>query len=277
MNTNKNEFLELDKKLELLKQQGKKVPTKKMIKTKQQIEGIKKAAIVNSGLLDYIEENIKAGMSTEQIDIMAKDYTKKHNAICAYYQYCGYPKHICVSVNDVVCHGIPSDDQILQEGDIVNVDATTMVDGYYADASRMFMIGKVSKEAKQLVEDTKKALEIGISSIIPYQSCIGDIGSAIENFAKAHGYSVVKEFCGHGVGLALHEDPYVLHFNPHKPTEVIVPGMVFTIEPMLNLGSRHVFVDADDEWTVYTEDGSLSAQWEHTILITETGVEIISK
>ena len=277
MNTNKNEFLELDKKLELLKQQGKKVPTKKMIKTKQQIEGIKKAAIVNSGLLDYIEENIKAGMSTEQIDIMAKDYTKKHNAICADYQYCGYPKHICVSVNDVVCHGIPSDDQILQEGDIVNVDATTMVDGYYADASRMFMIGKVSKEAKQLVEDTKKALEIGISSIIPYQSCIGDIGSAIENFAKAHGSSVVEEFCGHGVGLALHEDPYVLHFNPHKPTEVIVPGMVFTIEPMLNLGSRHVFVDADDEWTVYTEDGSLSAQWEHTILITETGVEIISK
>ncbi len=277
MNTNKNEFLELDKKLELLKQQGKKVPTKKMIKTKQQIEGIKKAAIVNSGLLDYIEENIKAGMSTEQIDIMAKDYTKKHNAICADYQYCGYPKHICVSVNDVVCHGIPSDDQILQEGDIVNVDATTMVDGYYADASRMFMIGKVSKEAKQLVEDTKKALEIGISSIIPYQSCIGDIGSAIENFAKAHGYSVVKEFCGSRVGLALHEDPYVLHFNPHKPTEVIVPGMVFTIEPMLNLGSRHVFVDADDEWTVYTEDGSLSAQWEHTILITETGVEIISK
>ena len=277
MNTNKNEFLELDKKLELLKQQGKKVPTKKMIKTKQQIEGIKKAAIVNSGLLDYIEENIKAGMSTEQIDIMAKDYTKKHNAICADYQYCGYPKHICVSVNDVVCHGIPSDNQILQEGDIVNVDATTMVDGYYADASRMFMIGKVSKEAKQLVEDTKKALEIGISSIIPYQSCIGDIGSAIENFAKAHSYSVVKEFCGHGVGLALHEDPYVLHFNPHKPTEVIVPGMVFTIEPMLNLGSRHVFVDADDEWTVYTEDGSLSAQWEHTILITETGVEIISK
>ena len=277
MNTNKNQFHKLDKKLELLKQQGKKVPTKKMIKTKQQIEGIKKAAIVNSGLLDYIEENIKAGMSTEQIDIMAKDYTKKHNAICADYQYCGYPKHICVSVNDVVCHGIPSDDQILQEGDIVNVDATTMVDGYYADASRMFMIGKVSKEAKQLVEDTKKALEIGISSIIPYQSCIGDIGSAIENFAKAHGYSVVKEFCGHGVGLALHEDPYVLHFNPHKPTEVIVPGMVFTIEPMLNLGSRHVFVDADDEWTVYTEDGSLSAQWEHTILITETGVEIISK
>ena len=254
MNTNKNEFLELDKKLELLKQQGKKVPTKKMIKTKQQIEGIKKAAIVNSGLLDYIEENIKAGMSTEQIDMMAKDYTKKHNAICADYQYCGYPKHICVSVNDVVCHGIPSDDQILQEGDIVNVDATTMVDGYYADASRMFMIGKVSKEAKQLVEDTKKALEIGISSIIPYQSCIGDIGSAIENFAKAHGYSVVKEFCGHGVGLALHEDPYVLHFNPHKPTEVIVPGMVFTIEPMLKIGSRHVFVDADDEWTVYTED-----------------------
>lgn len=272
-----NNELNLDQILKELKKQGKKVPTKKMIKTPLQIEGIKKAATVNTGLLDYIEKNIRPGMSTEQIDIMAKEYTEKYNAICADYNYCGYPKHICVSVNDVVCHGIPNDNEILKDGDIVNVDATTMLDGYYADASRMFMIGNVSKEAKQLVIDTKKALELALNTIVPYQSCIGDIGKAIETFAKENGYSVVEEFCGHGVGIALHENPYIFHFDPHKPTEIIVPGMVFTIEPMLNLGSKEVFVDADDQWTVYTEDGSLSAQWEHTILITETGFEILSK
>ncbi len=269
--------LRLDDKLEQLKQQGKKIPTHKMIKNDKQIEGIKKAALVNSGLLDYIEKNIKAGITTEEIDIMAKEYTAKHGAVCADYQYCGYPKHICVSINDVVCHGIPCENEFLQEGDIVNVDATTMVDGYYADASRMFMIGKVSNKAKKLVEDTKKALELGIKSIVPYQSSIGDIGKAIETFAISNGYSVVKEFCGHGVGLAIHEDPYVFHFEPNEPTVIVVPGMVFTIEPMLNLGNEDVFVDADDEWTVYTDDGSLSAQWEHTLLVTETGIEILSK
>ena len=269
--------LQFDEKLKELKLAGKKIPTRKMIKNEAQIEGIRKAAAINSGLLDYIEEHIQAGMATEEIDIMAKEYTEKYHATCADYQYMGFPKHICVSINDVVCHGIPSKDIILQEGDIVNVDATTMLDGYYADASRMFMIGNVSPEAKKLVEDTKKALEIGIASIVPYQSCVGDIGKAIETFAKANNYSVVREFCGHGVGLAIHEDPYVFHFEPNERTVTLVPGMVFTIEPMLNLGKRDVFVDADDEWTVYTEDGSLSAQWEHTLLVTEDGVEIISK
>lgn len=269
--------LQFDEKLSKLKQAGKMIPTHKMIKNESQIEGIKKAAIVNSGLLDYIEQNIKAGMSTEQIDIMADEYTAKHNAICADYQYIGYPKHICVSINDVVCHGIPSETEILQDGDIVNVDATTMLDGYYADASRMFMIGNVGDEARALVEDTKKALEIGIDTIVPYQSCVGDIGKAIEAFANEKGYGVVKEFCGHGVGLAIHEDPYVFHFEPNEPTVTLVPGMVFTIEPMLNLGSPDVFVDEDDEWTVYTDDESLSAQWEHTLLVTEDGVEILSK
>lgn len=269
--------LQFDEKLNALKLAGKKIPTHKMIKNEVQIEGIRKAAIVNSGLLDYIEEHIHAGMSTEEIDIMAKEYTAKYHATCADYQYMGFPKHICVSINDVVCHGIPSEDVILKDGDIVNVDATTMLDGYYADASRMFMIGNVSEEAKKLVLDTKKALELGIASIVPYQSCIGDIGKAIETFAKANNYSVVQEFCGHGVGLAIHENPYVFHFEPNEKTVTIVPGMVFTIEPMLNLGKRDIFVDSDDEWTVYTEDGSLSAQWEHTLLVTETGVEIISK
>ena len=260
--------LAFDEKLEQLKQQGKKIPTHKMIKTPEQIEGIKKAAVINSGLLDYIEANIKVGMTTEEIDVIAKEYTAKYGAVCADYQYMGYPKHICVSINDVVRHGIPNEQTILQEGDIVNVDATTMLNGYYADASRMFMIGKVSNEAKKLVSDTKKALELGMASVIPYQSCVGDIGKAIETFAKA---------MGHGVGLAIHEDPNVFHFEPNVPTVTLVPGMVFTIEPMLNLGGREVYVDESDEWTVYTDDESLSAQWEHTLLVTEDGIEIISK
>lgn len=269
--------LTFDEKLKQLKQQGKKIPSHKMIKNLNQISGIKKAAKINSGLLDYIEANIKEGMSTEEIDIMAKMYTEKHGAVCADYQYMGYPKHICISINDVVCHGIPSEDVILQDGDIVNVDATTMLDGYYADASRMFTIGNVSNEAKKLVADTKKALELAIANIIPYQSCVGDIGKTIEQFAINNGYSVVKEFCGHGVGLAIHENPYVFHFEPNEPTVVLVPGMVFTIEPMFNLGSSDVFVDEDDEWTVYTDDESLSAQWEHTLLVTENGIEILSR
>ncbi|MFQ8705907.1 MAG: methionyl aminopeptidase [Thomasclavelia sp.] len=269
--------LQFDEKLELLEQQGKMLPTHEMIKNSKQIEGIRQAAIINSGLLDYIEKNIKIGMSTEEIDIMAKEYTSKYDAVCADYQYCGYPKHICVSINDVVCHGIPSVSEIIQDGDIVNVDATTMLNGYYADASRMFMIGNVTTEAKKLVKNTKKALELAIDAITPYQSCVGDIGKTIEKFAVNNGYSVVKEFCGHGVGLAIHENPYIFHFEPNEPTVILVPGMVFTIEPMLNLGYPDVFVDADDEWTVFTEDGSLSAQWEHTLLITETGVEILSK
>lgn len=269
--------LQFDERLEQLHQLDKMLPSHKMIKNTEQIKGIKKAAKVNSGLLDYIERNIKAGMTTEEIDVMAEQYTTKYNAICADYQYCGYPKHICVSINDVVCHGIPSESEIIHDGDIVNVDATTMLNGYYADASRMFMIGKVSKKAKQLVQDTKKALDLAINTIVPYQSCVADIGRTIETFAKANGYSVVKEFCGHGVGLAIHENPYIFHFEPNETTVTLVPGMVFTIEPMLNLGNADIFVDADDGWTVLTEDGSLSAQWEHTILITETGVEILSK
>lgn len=269
--------LQFDERLEQLHQLDKMLPSHKMIKNTEQIKGIKKAAKVNSGLLDYIERNIKAGMTTEEIDVMAEQYTTEYNAICADYQYCGYPKHICVSINDVVCHGIPSESDIIHDGDIVNVDATTMLNGYYADASRMFMIGKVSKKAKQLVQDTKKALDLAINTIVPYQSCVADIGRTIETFAKANGYSVVKEFCGHGVGLAIHENPYIFHFEPNETTVTLVPGMVFTIEPMLNLGNADIFVDADDGWTVLTEDGSLSAQWEHTILITETGVEILSK
>ena len=266
-----------DDKLDLFKKQGFKVPPHAMIKTPEQIEGIKKAAIVNNGLLDYIEARIKPGVTTQDIDDWANEFLKANNAHSADLNYEGYPKSICTSVNDVVCHGIPSSKVVLKEGDIVNVDATTEVGGYYADASRMYLIGEVSEEAKKLVEETKKCLEIGMTAVKPWASCIGDIGVAIEKYAHRCGYSVVEEFCGHGVGLKMHENPYVYHFAPNEKTELIVPGMVFTIEPMINQGKKNIFIDANNGWEVKTKDHKLSAQWEHTILVTEDGYEILSK
>ena len=269
--------LEFDERLQQLKAKGYMIPTRKMIKNEEQIEGIRQAAVVNNGLLDYIEASIKAGMSTEDIDQMTNVYLEEHGAKSADLNYQGYPKSICTSVNDEVCHGIPSKDVILKEGDIINVDATTNLNGYFADASRMFMIGEVSDEAKRLVEVTKECLYKGIESVKPWESCVGDIGAAIQTYAESKGYSVVREFCGHGVGLAMHEDPYVFHFKPNEPTVVLVPGMVFTIEPMINQGKKGIHLGPYNDWTAYTDDGLLSAQWEHTLLVTETGVEIISK
>lgn len=268
---------EFDKKIKYYKKQGVLTPPKKMIKNQKQIEGIKKAAIVNNGLLDHIEKHIQIGMSTEDIDIMTNEYLKKHNAHSADLNYEGYPKSICTSVNDEVCHGIPSKQKILKDGDIINVDATIELDGYYADASRMFMLGNVSDEAKRLVAVTKECLYEGMKAIKPWKSCIGDIGSAIEKYAHENGYSVVEEFCGHGIGMTMHEDPFVFHFKPNEETVLIVPGMVFTIEPMINQGGKGIHLEYDNDWTVYTDDGLLSAQWEHTFLVTEDGVEIISK
>ena len=266
-----------DEKLDYFKKNGVKVPPRSMIKTPAQIEGIKKAAIVNNGLLDYIESKIKAGVTTQDIDDWASEYLASHGGKSADLGYQGFPKSICTSVNDVVCHGIPSSKVVLKEGDIINVDATTEVDGFYADASRMFMIGEVSADAMKLVLATKECLEIGMKAIKPWHSCIGDIGKAIEAYAHKCGYSVVEEYCGHGVGLKMHEDPLVFHFAPNERTVLIVPGMVFTIEPMINQGKKAIYVDFDNGWEAKTKDHKLSAQWEHTILVTEDGFEIISK
>lgn len=266
--------LAFDEKLERAAAEGAVVPTRDMIKTKEQIEGIRKAAVVNSGLLDYIGQNIREGMSTEEIDRMAYEYTTAHGAIPADLGYEGYPKSICTSVNDVVCHGIPSEDCILKSGDIVNVDATTCLNGYYADASRMYLIGEVSPEAKQLVEVTRECMYRGIEAIKPWGR-LNDIGKAIQEHAESFGYSVVREFTGHGVGNDLHEDPIVCHFDTNDRM-ILVPGMVLTVEPMINAGGQDIYIDDEDGWTVRTDDGSLSAQWEHTVLITETGTEILS-
>ena len=189
--------------------------------------------------------------------------------------YQGFPKSVCTSVNDAICHGIPDPNQILQDGDIINVDVTTILDGYYADASRMFLIGNVCDEARKLVEVTKESVDLALKEVKPWGR-LGDIGAVISEYVHQHGYTVLRDIGGHGVGNDFHEDPYVCHIGKRGTGMLLVPGMVFTIEPMVNEGKEDFFVDEENEWTVYTEDGSLSAQWEYTVAVTEDGVEIIT-
>jgi methionyl aminopeptidase len=269
--------MDFDERLYSLKKQGIIVPSRKLIKNDEQIQGIRECAKINNGLLDLIEENIKEGMSTEEIDVMAHEFTVSKGAISADLNYQGFPKNICTSINDEVCHGVPSKDRILKSGDIINVDATTKYNGYFADASRMFEIGNVSAEAKRLVKVTKECLEKALNVIKPWESFLGDIGAVISEHAKNNGYTVVREFGGHGVGLDMHEEPFVSHIGKKGKGMILVPGMMFTIEPMINAGGQKIFIDSDNGWTVCTDDGSLSAQWENTVLVTETGIEIISK
>lgn len=268
---------EFDKKIMHLENQGVLVPTRQLVKTPEQIEGIRRSGAVNTGVLDLIEKEIHEGMSTLEIDKLCREYCEAHGAIPACLNYEGFPMSVCTSINEVVCHGIPKATDILEEGDIINVDFTTILDGYYADASRMFIIGETTPEKKQLVEVTKECLEIGMEAAKPW-GFVGEIGKAIEKHAKKYHYGVVRDLCGHGVGLKFHEEPEVCHFAQKHPGMLLVPGMVFTIEPMINMGTWEVFIDADDPygWEVITEDEKPSAQWEHTLLMTEHGVEILS-
>lgn len=264
-----------DEKLMKMKLQGHFVPDQSLIRNKNDIVAIKKSAAINTGVLDLIASKIHVGMSTGEIDTLVYDYTVAHGAIPAPLNYEGFPRSVCTSINDEVCHGIPDEKIILQEGDIVNVDVSTIYKGYYSDASRMFLIGEVDEAAKRLVEVTKECLEIGIKAIKPWGH-VGDIGAAIVEHARKHGYSVVRDFAGHGVGKEFHEDPVVSHVGIKGTGMVLVPGMTLTVEPMINAGDWRLFIDEDNGWTAYTEDGSLSAQWENMILITEHGVEILS-
>lgn len=268
---------ELDKQVMYWEAKGKEVPTRALIKTPEQIEGIRKSGLVNTGCLDEVARQIHVGMTTQEIDDICMAYCKEHNATPACLGYEGYPKSVCTSINEVVCHGIPKETDVLQEGDIVNVDMTTIVDGYYADASRMFIIGKTTLEKERLVRVAKECLEIGMEAAKPY-SFVGDIGHAIQKHAEKHGYSIVRDLCGHGVGLDFHEEPDVVHYGHRGTGMLLVPGMVFTIEPMVNMGTWKVFIDADDPygWEVITGDEKPSAQWEHTFVMTEHGVEILT-
>lgn len=266
---------ELDKKILYLQNKGHLVPSRKLIKTEEQIEGIRRSGVVNSGILDLVGKEIKAGMSTAEIDKLVYDYTISHGAIPAPLNFEGFPKSVCTSVNEVVCHGIPSEKEILREGDIINVDVSTILDGYYSDASRMYMIGKVSPEKEKLVRVAKECLEIGMEAAKPF-GYVGDIGHAIQKHAEKNGFSVVRDLCGHGVGLEFHEEPEVTHFGRKGTGMLLVPGMVFTIEPMINMGTYRVYIAEEDGWTVITDDELPSAQWEHTFVMREDGLEILS-
>ena len=251
------------------------VPSRKLIKTEEQIEGIRRSGVVNSGILDLVAKEIKAGMSTAAIDKLVYDYTTDHGAIPAPLNFEGFPKSVCTSINEVVCHGIPSEKEILREGDIINVDVSTILDGYFSDASRMFMIGNVSPEKEKLVRVAKECLEVGMKAAKPF-GYVGDIGHAVQKHAEKNGFSVVRDLCGHGVGLEFHEEPEVAHFGRKGTGMLLVPGMVFTIEPMINMGTYRVYIAEEDGWTVITDDELPSAQWEHTFVMREDGLEILS-
>ncbi len=266
---------EMDKRILKFQNKGCLVPTRELIKTPEQIEGIRKAGVLNTAVLDLVAEKIHAGMTTLEIDQLVHEFTVKNGGIPAPLNYEGFPKSCCTSINEVVCHGIPSDEEELEEGDIVNVDCTTILDGYYADASRMFIIGKTTPEREKLVRVAKECMEIGAEACTPY-SFVGDQAAAITKHAHKNGFSVVRDLCGHGVGNEFHEDPEMEHYGRKGTGMLLVPGMVFTIEPMINAGGWEVFVDSEDDWTVVTEDYSDSAQWEHTYLMTEDGVEVLS-
>ena len=252
------------------------IPSRDLIKTGKDILGIKEAAKINTAVLDEVAKMIRAGISTEEINTLVHNKTIEMGGIPAPLNYNGYPKSVCTSINDVVCHGIPSEKQILKNGDIINVDCTTILNGYYADASRMFVIGDVSDEVRNLVNITKESMDIVVKNLKPFQT-VGDIGYMISKHIHKYGYTVVREVGGHGVGKEFHEEPFVAHVGKKDEGMILAPGMVFTIEPMVNMGKRHVYLDERDNWTIYTADGSLSAQWEYTVLMTEEGLEIIAQ
>ena len=240
----------IEEKIKLHRDRGEIVPSRKLLKTPAQIEKIKKSAALNTAVLDEVAAHIRAGMSTAEI--------------------------VCTSINNEVCHGIPDENIILQEGDIINVDVSTILDGYFSDASRMFMIGEVSDRAKRLVRVTEECVELGLAAAKPWGH-LGDIADAINTHAQANGYSVVVDIGGHGIGLEFHEDPFVSYVTPKGSEMLLVPGMMFTIEPMINEGSPDFFVDEDNDWTIYTIDDGLSAQIEYMVLVKEDGIEILTK
>ena len=266
----------MDEKLMILEEQGDIVPTRDIIKTPAQIEEIRKSADLNTAVLDPVAAHIHAGMSTAEIDKLVYDYTTEHGGIPAPLGYEGFPCSVCTSINNEVCHGIPDENIILEEGDIINVDVSTILNGYFSDASRMFKIGTVSERAEKIVKVTEECVELGLAQAKPWNH-LGDIADAINSHAQANGYSVVEDIGGHGIGLEFHEDPFVSYVTPKGSEMVLVPGMIFTIEPMINEGSPDFFVDEENEWTVYTEDDGLSAQIEYMVLITEDGAEVLSK
>ena len=267
--------IDFDEKIEEFEGAGHIVPSHEILKNAEQIEKIKESAKINIAVLDYVAEHIKAGISTAEIDKWVYDITTKMGGGPAPLNFEGFPKSVCTSINNEVCHGIPSEDVIIKDGDIINVDVSTNLNGYFSDSSRMFCIGNVSEENRKLVEETKNAVYEGLKQVKPW-GFLGDMGQAVNDYVKSKGYSVVREVGGHGIGLEFHEDPWVSYISKKGTEMLMVPGMIFTIEPMVNAGKPDIFVDEDNGWTIYTEDNSMSAQWEIQVLVTEDGYEIIA-
>lgn len=265
----------MDEKIHHYELQGHIVPRREMIKTREQIDGIRESSVINIAVLDEVTKIMKPGITTEEIDRLVYEVTTRMGGIPAPLNYEGFPKSVCTSINEVVCHGIPSPEVQLKEGDIVNVDVSTIYKGYFSDSSRMFCIGEVSGEKKKLVQVARECMELGIQQVKPW-NFLGDMAQAVNDHAKANGYSVVVDIGGHGVGLEFHEEPFVSYVTRAGTEMLMVPGMVFTIEPMVNAGTSEIYIDDADGWTVYTEDGMPSAQWEVTIAVTENGHEILT-
>src|SRR5581483_931725 len=245
------------------------------IKTPEEIEKMRLAGRLAADVLDMIAPHVVAGVTTGELDRICHDYiVNKQQAIPAPLNYKGFPKSICTSVNHQVCHGIPGEKR-LKKGDIINIDVTVIKDGYHGDTSRMYFIGEPPIQARRLVQVTRECMYLGIEQVRP-GARLGDIGHAIQTHAERNGFSVVREYCGHGIGRVFHEDPQVLHYGRPGTGEELVPGMTFTVEPMINAGRPEVKL-LPDNWTVVTRDHSLSAQWEHTVLVTETGHEILTR
>ena len=266
--------MRFDEKIRSFALEGHMVPDQGMIKTPEQIEGIRESGKVNVAVLDYVAQNIRAGISTEEINRMVDEKTRELGGIPAPLGYDGFPKSVCTSVNDEVCHGITDENVILQEGDIINVDVSTIYNGYFSDSSRMFVIGETTPEREKIVRVAKECMEEGIRAVKPW-TFLGDMADAVNSHAKENGCSIVVDIGGHGVGLEFHEDPFVSYVAPKGTEMLMVPGMVFTIEPMVNAGTEEIYIDDDNGWTVYTEDGKPSAQWETTVLVTEDGCEVL--
>jgi methionyl aminopeptidase len=246
------------------------------VKTPEQIENMRVAGRLAAEVLEMLVPHVKPGVSTEELDQLAYEHiVHKQKAVPANVGYKGFPKTLCTSVNHVICHGIPHPGKVLKDGDIVNIDVTVIKDGWHGDTSRMYCVGTPSVLAKRLVDTTLEAMLRGIAQVRP-GATLGDIGHAIQKHAEAQGFSVVREYCGHGIGRIYHEDPQVLHYGQPGAGLKLQKGMTFTVEPMINAGKPHTRL-LPDGWTVVTKDHSLSAQWEHTILVTDTGYEVLTR
>ena len=276
----------IDERLQECYLNGQEVIYRHLLKTPEDIEGIKRSAAINVGVLDMVAERIAPGVTTAEVDQWIYDYTVEHGGIPADLNYEGFPKSVCTSINDVVCHGIPSERDVLREGDIVNVDCSTILDGYFSDSSRMFCIGEVSPvvtsrrgggppEQKKLVDVTRESIQRGLAQVKPWNT-LGDMAHAVQTYVEENGFNVVREFGGHGIGKEFHEDPFVSHVGEPGEGVVLAPGMCFTIEPMVNAGGAGIDMNDPNGWTVRTADGSDSAQWEVQLVVTDTGYELLS-